>query len=261
MEENQRYRIGWTHLEALDAKAAGEVQEALKDIAPDLGRFIVEFAYGDIFSRPGLEPKSRQIVTISALAALGNAAPQLKFHIGAALNIGVTPKEIIETIYVVTVFAGFPAGLNAVFAAREVFESSGVSVEKMEKPKGLRRDRGLDALAKTSQGSGQDVIDSLADIAPELAEFILDFSYGDVISRSVLSPKWKEYAMIAAGVARGTMQPQVRVHVKAAINVGCTKEELVELMYQMAVYAGFPAALNGVFALKEIFREMEERQS
>ena len=258
MDENQRYRTGQSQLEGLDAEAARKVQEGLKDIAPDLGKFIIEFAYGDIFSRPGLDVKSRQIATISALAALGNAEPQLKFHIGAALNIGITPNEIIEVIYIVTIFAGFPAGLNSINAAREVFNNKGIVVEKMENPKGHRRNRGLDTLATTSKGSGEEVVNSLSDIAPHMADYVLDFAYGDVISRPLLTPKWKEIAMIATGVSKGTMWPQVKVHLKAALNVGCSKDEIVEIMYQMAVYAGFPAALNGIAAIKEVLKEIQE---
>ncbi len=95
-----RYHRGLQQLNALDALAGDRVVESLKEIAPDMAGFIIAFGYGDIYSRPGLDVKSRQIATIAALTALGNADPQLRFHIGAALNIGVTPEEIIETIYV-----------------------------------------------------------------------------------------------------------------------------------------------------------------
>ena len=122
-----------------------------------------------------------------------------------------------------------------------------------------RRERGLKALGATSGGSGQAVLDSLKDIAPAMGEFILDFAYGDVISRQ-LSPKWKEITMIAAGVARGTMRPQVKVHIKAGARVGLTKEEIVEVVNQMAVYAGFPAALNGLSAVREAYAEMEPQK-
>jgi 4-carboxymuconolactone decarboxylase len=255
-DRNERYERGLNSLRTLDAEGSAAVQKSLQDISPDMGRFIIEFAYGDVFSRPGLDPKSRQVATIAALTALGNAEPQLKFHIGGALNVGVTPQEIIEVIYVATIFAGFPAGLNAISASREVFKARGVQVSaSTEGETASRRERGLKALAETSGGSGQAVLDSLNDIAPAMGEFILDFAYGDVISRQ-LSPKWKEITMIAAGVARGTMRPQVKVHVKAGARVGLTKEEIVEVVNQMAVYAGFPAALNGLSAVREAYAEM-----
>jgi len=260
-DRNERYERGLNSLRTLDAEASAAVQKSLQDISPDMGRFIIEFAYGDVFSRPGLDPKSRQVATIAALTALGNAEPQLKFHIGGALNVGVTPQEIIEVIYVATIFSGFPAGLNAINASREVFKTRGVQVSaSTEGETASRRERGLKALAATSGGSGQSVLDSLKDIAPAMGEFILDFAYGDVISRQ-LSPKWKEITMIAAGVARGTMRPQVKVHIKAGARVGLTKEEIVEVVNQMAVYAGFPAALNGLSAVREAYAEMEPQKA
>ena len=93
-----------------------------KDIAPDLARYAIEFAFGDVYSRPGLDLKSREIATVSALAALGNAQPQLKVHIHGALNVGCTREEIIEVLIHLSVYAGFPAALNGIFAAKEVFK-------------------------------------------------------------------------------------------------------------------------------------------
>jgi 4-carboxymuconolactone decarboxylase len=255
---NERYERGLKALTALDAAGAARVQESLKDTAPDLGRWIIEFGYGDVFSRPGLSPRDRQAATIAALTALGNAAPQLEFHIGGGLSAGLSPAEVVEIVYVATVFAGFPAGLNAIGAARKVFAARVLAVEpRPAHPAGDtdRRARGLAALETTSQGAGKAVVASLADIAPDLADFILDFSYGDVISRSILAPRDKEIAMIAAATARGTQRPQLKVHVKAALAVGLTREEIVEVIMQMAVYAGFPAAINGIVAAREAMAE------
>ncbi len=117
----ERYEQGWKKLKEIDGEAGERVIESLKDIAPDLGRYTIEFPFGDIYSRPGLDLKSREIATVAALTALGNAAPQLKVHIYAALNVGCTREEIVEIIIQMAVYAGFPAALNGMFAAREVF--------------------------------------------------------------------------------------------------------------------------------------------
>lgn len=94
---------------------------ALGDIAPDFANYILEFPFGDIYSRPGLDLRSREIATIAALAALGNAAPQLKVHIEAGLNVGLSREEIVEILMQMAVYAGFPAALNGLFAAKDVF--------------------------------------------------------------------------------------------------------------------------------------------
>ena len=94
---------------------------ALTDIAPDFADYVFEFSFGDIYSRPGLDLRSREIATIAALAALGNAQPQLKVHIEAGLNVGLSRQEITEILIQMAVYAGFPAALNGLFAAKEVF--------------------------------------------------------------------------------------------------------------------------------------------
>lgn len=94
---------------------------ALADIAPDFATYVIEFPFGDIYSRPGLDLRSREIATIAALTALGNASPQLKVHIHAGLNVGLSRDEITEVIMQMAVYAGFPAALNGLFAAKTVF--------------------------------------------------------------------------------------------------------------------------------------------
>ncbi len=119
----ERYARGWQKLQEIDGEAGEGVIDSLKDIAPDFARYLIEFPFGDIYSRPGLDLKSREIATVAALTALGNAAPQLKVHIQAALNVGCSRQEVVETIMQMAVYAGFPAALNGLFAAKEVFQN------------------------------------------------------------------------------------------------------------------------------------------
>jgi 4-carboxymuconolactone decarboxylase len=119
--DDTRYQRGWEKLKEIDGEAGQRVIASLQDIAPDLARYTIEFPFGDIYSRPGLDLKSREIATVAALTALGNAVPQLQVHIHAALNVGCNRTEIVEVIMQMAVYAGFPAALNGMFAAREVF--------------------------------------------------------------------------------------------------------------------------------------------
>ncbi|WP_081626979.1 carboxymuconolactone decarboxylase family protein [Bordetella sp. FB-8] len=119
--DEDRYRQGWQKLKQIDGEAGERVVAALAPVAPDFGRLMIEFGFGDIYSRPQLDLRAREIATIAALAALGNAQPQLKVHIEAALNVGCTRDEIVEVFMQMAVYAGFPAALNALFAAHEVF--------------------------------------------------------------------------------------------------------------------------------------------
>lgn len=125
MSNESRYQRGLARLKEIDGEAGERVVESLAGIAPDFARYLVEFPFGDIYSRPGLDLKSREIAVVAALTALGNAAPQLKVHVHGALNVGVSRTEIVETMMQMAVYAGFPAALNGLAVAREVFEQRG----------------------------------------------------------------------------------------------------------------------------------------
>jgi 4-carboxymuconolactone decarboxylase len=119
--DQDRYARGLENLRTVDAEAGERVIKSLENIAPDLGRYVIEFAFGDIYARPGLDLKARQIATVAALTALGTATPQLKVHIHGALNVGLARAQVLEVIIQMAVYAGFPAALNGIFAAKEVF--------------------------------------------------------------------------------------------------------------------------------------------
>lgn len=114
-------------------------------------------------------------------------------------------------------------------------------------------ERGKRALARIDGEAGQNVISALADIAPDFATYVFEFPFGDIYSRPGLSVRDREIAAIASLAAMGNATPQLKVHIEAGLNVGLTREEITEILMQMAVYAGFPAALNGLFAAKEVF--------
>lgn len=119
--DNQRYESGLNKLNEIDGQAGQKVIDSLASISPDLAKYTIEFPFGDIYQRPDLDLKSRELATVAALTALGHCAPQLNVHINGALNVGCTPQEIIEVIIQMAVYAGFPAALNGMFVAKEVF--------------------------------------------------------------------------------------------------------------------------------------------
>jgi len=125
---NQRYESGFKKLQEIDGLAGQKVIDSLESIAPDLARYVIEFPFGDIYQRPGLDLKTRELITVAALTALGNCKPQLDVHINGALNVGCTPQEITETIIQMAVYAGFPASLNGMLTAKEVFTTRGIMI-------------------------------------------------------------------------------------------------------------------------------------
>ncbi len=111
---SERYRRGVDVAERLAAEKMGQfVASGVAEIAPDFARMTIEFALGDIYARDGLDLRSRELVAIAALAAVGNARPQLRIHVESAASVGIERAEIIEVLMQVALYAGFPAALNA----------------------------------------------------------------------------------------------------------------------------------------------------
>ena len=122
----EQYRRGWEMLGQIDGEAGQRVIDSLADIAPELGHQVVAWGFGEVYARPGLPPRDRQLVTLGMLTALGGCEPQLEVHLNAALNVGLTPDEIVEALLHTAVYCGMPKALNATFVAKKVFAARGV---------------------------------------------------------------------------------------------------------------------------------------
>ena len=179
-----RHDIGLQALERLGGPDAAAPILAAADIAPDLVRFAIDFAFGEVLSRPGLDVKTRELCTVAALSGLG-AEPQLNWHIEAALHVGAQPAEV-------------------------------------EHVKRIARD-------------------------------YVHSSAGEVDKEGPLDPVTRELSTIALLTAIGTQPAALKKHLRAALSAGATREQIVHVLEQMAIYAGFPAALNGVALAREVF--------
>lgn len=111
-------------LERLDPEAPSRVAENLDALSDDFLGIVLGFAFADVVSRPGLDMRTREMLTVSALMAMGTAPGQLEFHIRAALNVGVTREEIVEILLQIAVYAGVPACMNGIAAARKAFAAT-----------------------------------------------------------------------------------------------------------------------------------------
>jgi 4-carboxymuconolactone decarboxylase len=121
---SERYTRGEVLLNKIHGAHTGEaIVSALDGICPDLADMTIEWGFGEIVSRTGIDLKTRELVTIASCVTLGYAQPQLKAHIEGALNVGATKDEIVEVILQVALYAGFAAATNAMLLAKEVFAS------------------------------------------------------------------------------------------------------------------------------------------
>ena len=126
--KSDRRARGEEMLARVDGDAGMRVVENLAISFPDFANYILEYPFGDIYSRTGLGLREREISVVAALCAMGNAAPQLRVHIHAALHVGCTPREILEVVMQMSVYAGFPATLNGLAAIKEVFDAKGITL-------------------------------------------------------------------------------------------------------------------------------------
>ena len=122
---SERIEYGCSVFDAVNGAVAHQVMQALEDVSPVLGEQVM-IAFAEIYARPQLSPRDRQLVTLGMLAALGGCEPQLEVHVNTSLNVGLTPEEIVEALLHSSAYCGFPRALNATFAAKRVFEERGL---------------------------------------------------------------------------------------------------------------------------------------
>ena len=268
MPKSERYTKGLETLRRIVGESGEKVVDDLNGICPELADYIVEFSFGDIYSRPGLEPSLKAIAAVAALTAMGTAKPQLKVHIQGALSSGCTVSEVKETIVQMAVYSGFPSALNGISAlsetlaerkAKGIVDAAGLPPTEPAK----KHDRSAVGVKELSMLDPRraDVLKRLyGEFAPEISRFILEFAYGDVHSRDNLTKKQRQTATIAALTALGNAEPQLKFHIKGGLNSGLSVDEVKEIILLMLVVAGFPAAINAMNLLKEIVEKRMKKK-
>ncbi|WP_297428738.1 carboxymuconolactone decarboxylase family protein [Clostridium sp.] len=262
MKVESRFERGYKKLLEIDGKAGQEVENSLKDISPDLMNYIIEYSFGDIYSREGLDLKSKEIAVVAALTALGNAQPQLKVHINGALNVGCTINDVKEVILQMSGYSGFPTCINAMNALKDVINErkiQGINDIFGEEPTNevsplQRYEVGAKELSELDNNQVKVLEEAYNEFAPDLVKFVVN-SYADIIGRNNLSKRYRQIATIAALTALGNAQPQLKFHINAGLNIGLTADEIKEIMLLMTVYSGFPSAINGMNVLKEVLNK------
>ncbi|MBW9054643.1 carboxymuconolactone decarboxylase family protein [Rhizobium mesosinicum] len=220
----------------------------LDRIAPDFLKWREQVVDQEIFCSVRLEPKLAHLASAAMLAARGKVGTSFDAHIVSALAAGATHSEIVEMVIQLSVYSGFPAALNAAGRARDIFAASERPQSNTRKRVDIVKDdderftRGAATLAATSGGSGAGVVDSFRDVAPGLGRLIVAHCYGDVFCRAALHPKGRELSAISALAAQGTIAAEkpLSVHIDAALNLGADPEEIIETLFNIIPYAGYP---------------------
>lgn len=263
--ESERYKRGWLKLQEIDGEAGEKVANSLEDISPELSRFIIEYSFGDVYYLNKLDNKSKEIAAVASLITQG-AIPQLKIHLIGALNTGSSITEIKELILHTSAYVGFPKAINAMNAFKEILAEQkekgivyeeGVKIEN--KTATSRYELGSKYLSMLDKNQEQIINDAYSEFSPELAQFVIEYGYGDIYSRESLDKRYRQIASIAVLTTLGNAQPQLKFHIKAGLNIGLTVDEINGIMLLMTVYSGFPAAINGTNVLKEVVNEVNNQ--
>jgi 4-carboxymuconolactone decarboxylase len=253
---NDRFSRGLDILRQIGGENFDGPINSLAETSADFSRLTVEYPYGDVLSRPGLELPLRQLCTVSMLLADGNAQPQLKFHMAGFLNAGGEPKALVELMFVSAALLGFPSTINAIGIVRAVFAERQLFFEPVEPSAGdgsARRRTGVEALERLTGGDVQAYLDGFAAGSPDLLRLSITFAFGEVLARDGLDHKAKLLALISMLAASGNRAAALRLHLAAALAYGVTQEEIIEVLIQLSVYCGFPSALNAFSVAKEVF--------
>jgi 4-carboxymuconolactone decarboxylase len=258
---SERFARGMQVLKEIGGEGFDIPVNRLAQVAPDLARFTIEFAYGDILSRPGLDLRLRQIVTVASLMTHGSVQPQLKYHMTGFLNAGGEPAELVEMLFVAIAILGFPVAINAVAIVREIFVERRVAFEPIAPTSddGTRRyQQGLRVLTDLIDNSAS-YIENLASSSPEFARWSVEFEFGEILARDGLNPRARQIAIISMLATAGNRNDLLRLHIEGSLRSGLSQTEITEALMQLAVYAGFPTALNAFAIANPAFASLKQK--
>lgn len=238
-----------------------ETVKEVEAIDPEVARCLVEDAYGKVLSRGGLPLIERELCIIAALAASGYDT-QLSWHVNAARNLGTPIEALREVLVQLVPLSGWPTALNALRTAKKALAGRGEVFPGG--PRGEQLDR--DTLRSRGRRHGGEVYAdygaverSLAELDPDLPDYVTEGAYGTIYGRPGLSMRQRELVAVAILTAQQRLQ-QLRSHIEGAHRVGATPSETKEVIVTMILYAGWPAALNALGVWKRVLGEEGDRR-
>lgn len=236
------------HAELFRAQSVAETSD------PELMAILERLIFGEVFFIGNLDDKTRELITITVLTT-NQTLPQLKSHTNAALNIGVTPIEIRETVYQMAPFIGFPRVLNAMEVVNEVFKSRGIKLPLENKGTVEEDERFEKGKEKQFPLYGEQMKQYMTDLPAEFASAIptmlTESLFGDFYTRDGLDIKTRELLIFCTLATLGGTERQMASHAVGNLKVGNSKETLYSAMVQTYPYTGFPRISNAIAVIKE----------
>ncbi|WP_244879295.1 carboxymuconolactone decarboxylase family protein [Paenibacillus cineris] len=224
---------------------------------PDFQDILSRFIFGEVFHQGSLDDKMRELITLVVLTT-NQTLPQLKAHVHAALNVGLTPIEIKEAVYQCAPYVGFPKTLNAMTEVNDVFNARNIALpleSQQQVEEETRFDKGL-AVQVDIFG---DIITKNRENSPinqkHIQDYLSAFCFGDFYTRGGLDLKTRELLTLSIISALGGADHQVKAHVQGNLNVGNDKETMITAITHCLPYMGFPRTLNALSCINEIIAE------
>jgi 4-carboxymuconolactone decarboxylase len=224
---------------------------------PDFQDILSRFIFGEVFYQGNLDDKQRELITLVVLTT-NQTLPQLKAHVAAALNVGLTPVEVKEAVYQCAPYIGFPKTLNAINEVNEVFKAKNITLP-IESQKQVDEENRFDKGLSVQVEIFGDVIKKMQESAPSnqkhMQEYLSAFCFGDFYTRAGLDLKTRELLTLCIVSSLGGAEGQVKAHVQGNKNVGNDKETMITAITHCLPYMGFPRTLNALACVNEIIPE------
>ena len=235
------------------------------ELAPDMYRISTESLYGSIWSRPGLDLKYRVMATLTA-AAIQFATPQVQVQVRNALNVGITPEELIELCMMIAFYGGIPAAYSALAVTREVFEERGMHVTL---PETFDPSVAPDSLYERGIAKHQELMPDVfgfrasapTQVERELDVLMQEYLWGAIWTRPGLDMKSRIVCALAARVVKGLYDLSTRRMIEGALRCGITSEEIMEIGMQLAFYVGVLPVRAFMHIANTVFRAPEFSQT
>ncbi len=225
---------------------------------PEMMAILQKYIFGEVFTVGELDIKTRELITVTSLA-VQQTLPQLKAHTNAALNVGVTPIELRESIYQLAPFIGFPKTLNALGVLNEVFKERGIKTPLKSTATVNEEERYEKGFAIQNPLYGGEIKQSMEglpeDMGADVARFLTEVCFGDFYTREGLDLKTRELLMLSALVTTGNNAVTLKSHIKGNLKAGNSKEIITAAIIQCLPYVGFPNTLAALRTLKEVISE------
>lgn len=216
-----------------------------------------KYIFGEVFTVGNLDIKTRELLTVTSLSVM-QTLPQLKAHINGALNAGVQPVEIRETIYQCAPFIGFPKTLNAISIFNEVIKERGLEKELKNASTVKEEERFEKGFAIQNPMYGDEIVQTMKglpnDMGDAAARFLTEVCFGDFYTRESLDIKKRELMTIAVLATTGNTGV-LKSHIKGNLKVGNSIETIIAAIIQVMPYVGFPNAFAALKTVKEVINE------